>query len=67
MGDQTTEAERWWPHLSIEAKHEILADPTAPLSERVRAEIRDRTGAEPPDRLGAADRAFIETQIEAVD
>ena len=67
MGERMTDAERWWPHLSIEAKHEILADPAAPLSERARAEIADRTGAEAPERLGAADVEFIETQIEAVD
>lgn len=67
MGERMTDAERWWPHLSIEAKHEILADPAAPLSERARAEIADRIGAEAPERLGAADVEFIETQIEAVD
>ena len=36
MGEQKTDAERWWPHLSIDAKHDILADPAAPLSERGR-------------------------------
>ncbi|MGR2752175.1 hypothetical protein [Agromyces arachidis] len=66
MADQESNAERWWPHLSIEAKHAILSDPAAPLPEDVRREIAALVG-DAPQRLGEADRRFIGTQTEAVD
>ncbi|HEU4756138.1 MAG TPA: hypothetical protein VFS72_05720 [Agromyces sp.] len=67
MGEQRTDAERWWPHLSIDAKHAILADPEGELPDSVREEIAARLGEEAPERLGEADRAYIRTQVEAVD
>ncbi|MBM7503206.1 hypothetical protein ACFPER_06970 [Agromyces aurantiacus] len=67
MGELTTDAERWWPRLSIRAKHAILADPAAPLDDAVREEIGTLTDAPAPERLGAADRDYIRTQTEFVD
>lgn len=66
MEDQATDVERWWPHLSIDAKHAILADPEGVLPDVVRDEIAG-LGGEPPERLAQADVQFIRTQIEAVD
>lgn len=66
MADQATNAERWWPHLSIDAKHAILADPEAPLPEEVRGEIAAHVD-DVPERLDEADVRFIRTQTEAVD
>jgi hypothetical protein len=67
MGEQRTDAERWWPHLSIDAKHAILADLEGELPDAVREEIAAQLGEPAPERLGAADRAYIRTQVEAVD
>lgn len=67
MGEQRTDAERWWPHLSIDAKHAILADLEGELPDSVREEISAQVGGEAPERLGEADRAYIRTQVEAVD
>ena len=67
MGEQRTDAERWWPRLSIDAKHAILADPEGALPDSVREEISERLGEPAPERLGAADLAYIRTQVEAVD
>lgn len=66
MGDHETDAERWWPHLSIDAKHAILADPDRPLPDGVRREIEALGGAS-TERLTDEDVQFIRTQIEAVD
>ena len=66
MGDHTTDAGGWWPHLSIDAKHAILADLEGPLPDGVRREI-ESLGGEPSERLTDADVQFIRTQIEAVD
>jgi hypothetical protein len=66
MGDQATNVERWWPHLSIESKHAILGDPEGELPDGVRREIAG-LGGDAPDRLGPEDVQFIRTQIEAVD
>ncbi|MCD5345072.1 hypothetical protein PX701_09075 [Agromyces sp. H3Y2-19a] len=59
--------ERWWPHLSIRARHRVLDDLTGPLDELVVAEIVAITGASAPDRLTEAEQRFVLTQIEAVD
>lgn len=67
MGDQATDAERWWPQLSIESKHAILDDPEGTLPDGVRDEVARLSGGEAPERLSAADVLFIRTQIEAVD
>ena len=66
MGEHATDAERWWPHLSIESKHAILADPEGALPDAVRREIAE-LGGEASERLEPADVQFIRTQIEAVD
>lgn len=66
MGDHESDAERWWPHLSIESKHAILADPTGPLPETVRREIA-ALGGDASERLTGDEVQFIRTQIEAVD
>jgi hypothetical protein len=66
MGEHATDAERWWPHLSIESKHAILADPEGALPEGVRREIAE-LGGEASERLEPGDVQFIRTQIEAVD
>ncbi len=67
MAEQRTDAERWWPHLSIDAKHAILADLEGPLPEAVREEISARTGEPAPERLDPSEIAYIRTQVEAVD
>ena len=67
MAGQWTDAERWWPHLSIDAKHAVLADLEGPLPEAVRDEISALTGEPAPERLDAAEIAYIRTQVEAVD
>ena len=66
MAEHVTDAERWWPHLSIDAKHAILADPEAALPDDVRSEIAE-LGGDAPERLAPGDVQFIRTQIEAVD
>ncbi|MFB9307737.1 hypothetical protein BJY17_002792 [Agromyces hippuratus] len=59
--------EHWWPKLSIGAKHRLLADLDALIDAETAAEIEGLCGVPPGDRLDAAARAFIITQIEAVD
>ena len=68
--DTTTgrvEIERWWPHLSIEAKHRLLAELGADLDAETAAEIEALTGGTAPERLTPAEQQFVITQIEAVD
>ncbi len=63
--------EIWWPALSIEGKHDLQRDLTAPLSEAVLQEIASIAGSEAlvDDRLvlSMRDRDFIQTQGEATD
>ena len=59
--------ERWWPHLSIEAKHRLLAELGGPIDDETAAEIESITGAGAPERLTIAEQQFVLTQIEAVD
>ena len=61
------EIERWWPHLSIEAKHRLLAQLDADLDAETVAEIESLTGGTAPDRLTPAEPRVVITQIEAVD
>jgi hypothetical protein len=61
------EIERWWPHLSIEAKHRMLVELDASLDAETVAEIEALTGATAPDRLTPAEQRYVMTQIEAVD
>lgn len=64
---ERTEIERWWPHLSIRARHLVLDDLTGPLHETVVVEIEAITTASAPDRLTESEQRFVLTQIEAVD
>ena len=59
--------ERWWPHLSIEGKHRLLAEITGPIDAETAAEIESITGESAPDRLTPAEQRFVLTQIEPVD
>jgi len=66
--------EEWWPHLPVEARHEILDAPASPLPDTVLDEIRAITDHEVPDpavlgpvRLSDEDQGFIATQQEPVD
>ena len=59
--------ERWWPHLSIEAKHRLLAQLGGHIDDETAAEIESITGVSAPERLTAAEQQFVRTQIEAVD
>ena len=62
--------ERWWPHLEIEFKHEILVDLEAPLSSQTLAEVARLCGATietGPATLSEREREYIRTQIEFVD
>jgi hypothetical protein len=61
------EIERWWPHLSIEAKHRLLAELDGPVDAETAAEIESLTGGTAPDRLTPAEQQYVATQIEAVD
>ena len=69
--DDTTaghvEIERWWPHLSIEAKHRLLAELDAELDAETVAEIEALTGGMAPDRHTIVEQQNVITQIEAVD
>jgi hypothetical protein len=69
--DDTTaghvEIERWWPHLSIEAKHRLLAELDAAIDAETVAEIESLTGGMAPDRLTLVEQQYVITQIEAVD
>lgn len=66
--------ERWWPPLSIEAKHRVLSaieaagDDDVALDDDLVAEIAaiDGPGAA-PTRLTRHEREYIRTQIEPVD
>lgn len=59
--------ERWWPHLSISARHHVLDDLSGPLDETVSREIEAITGASAPERLTESEQRYVLTQIEAVD
>jgi hypothetical protein len=59
--------ERWWPRLSIDARHRILADLEGEIDEQTAAEIEALTGEPAPDQLTSAERSYVRTQIEAVD
>jgi hypothetical protein len=59
--------ERWWPHLSIDAKHRLLAELEGPVDADTAAEIESITGGEAPERLSAGEQQFVQTQMEAVD
>jgi len=61
--------ETWWPGLSVEARHDVLAAPAQPLGERVRREIREITGAEIGEDavLDEHERGYVATQQETVD
>ncbi len=61
------EIERWWPHLSIEAKHRLLAGLEADLDAETAAEIEALTGGTAPERLTPSEQRYVMTQIEAVD
>ena len=65
-GNEAMGVERWWPHLSIKAKHRLLADLDGPIDDETAAEIEAIHGSA-PERLSPAAQAFIRTQIEAVD
>ncbi|WP_448002538.1 hypothetical protein [Agromyces bauzanensis] len=66
-GTEHAAIERWWPHLSIESKHRLLAELGGPIDEKTAAEIESITGAGAPERLSEAERQFVRTQIEPVD
>jgi hypothetical protein len=62
--------ERWWPELSIPAKHELQKDLDGEISELVLKEIEALLACSiprSPQHLTEAERAFIETQTEIVD
>jgi hypothetical protein len=59
--------ERWWPHLSIAAKHRLLAALDEPIDPETAAEIESLTGERAPERLTLGEQAYVRTQIEAVD
>jgi len=62
--------ERWWPHIDIEFKHEILADLNTPLSESALAQLYGLCGE--PAATGSVtlterEKSYILTQTEFVD
>ncbi|MFC6357121.1 hypothetical protein [Luethyella okanaganae] len=62
--------ERWWPHLNIEAKHELLLNLDEPLSAVVVEQIERVCGRPLPatrTSLSVSEKDFIRTQIESVD
>lgn len=59
--------ERWWPRLSIDAKHRLLADLDGEVDAETAAEIESLTGEQAPDRLTRAEQEYVRTQIEPVD
>ncbi|WP_345067361.1 hypothetical protein [Leifsonia kafniensis] len=62
--------EVWWPHLTIEQKHEIQQDVSAPLSAAVREEIERIANIELSEshlQLSREAQSFIQTQSEPVD
>ena len=66
-GRTESNIEAWWPHLSIAAKHRLLADQDAPIDDATGQEIESLTGRTPPRRLTSDEADFIRTQIEQVD
>jgi hypothetical protein len=62
-----SDIERWWPHLSIAAKHRLLQELDAPIDAATAEEIEALTGHPAPERLTDREQAFVRTQIEAVD
>ncbi|GAA4376046.1 hypothetical protein [Agromyces bauzanensis] len=66
-GSERVAIERWWPHLSIESKHRLLAALDAAIDEKTAAEIESVTGAGAPARLSGAEQQFVRTQVEPVD
>lgn len=59
--------ERWWPQLSIESKHRLLAELGGEIDATTASEIASITGAASPQRLSEAEQQFVRTQIEPVD
>ena len=62
--------DRWWPHLDIDFKHEILANLDDPLSTEALAEVArlcDSTIEPGPAALSDSEKEYIRTQIEVVD
>lgn len=59
--------ERWWPRLSIESKHRLLAELTADIDAETASEIESITGVGAPERLSPDEQQFVRTQIEPVD
>ncbi|MEO6199845.1 MAG: hypothetical protein ABIX44_01645 [Cryobacterium sp.] len=62
--------ERWWPHIDIEFKHEILRDPDAALSQGALDQMvgfADGVAPVGPVYLTASDKDYIRTQTELVD
>lgn len=59
----------WWPHLSIDARHEVKDSGSAHLTAKVREEIREITGAVVgmQETLSDEDLDYARTQSEAVD
>lgn len=53
----------WWPHLSVEARQEVLDRGDGRLGESVREEIRDITGAVVgmAESLGRKDLSYART------
>lgn len=66
-GMHHADIERWWPHLSIEAKHRLLAELDGSVDPETAAEIESITGGGAPERLSDAEQRFVRTQIEPVD
>ncbi|WP_341953835.1 hypothetical protein [Salinibacterium sp. TMP30] len=68
--DKLPPIERWWPELSITAKHELQEDLEGKISNLVLKEIEALLACSLPrsrQHLSESDRAFIKTQIEIVD
>jgi len=61
------EIERWWPHLSIGAKHRLLGDLDGEIDSATAGEIEAIIGGPVDTSLSPAERDFIRTQMEAVD
>ena len=62
------EIERWWPHLSIDAKHRLLGDLDGEIDAATAAEIEAIIGGPvDPQALMQLQIDFIRTQMEAVD
>ena len=68
--------EKWWPGLPAQLKQEVLADPTAALSQEVIDAARPGTPSDFVDgvdegydiiKLTPEERDFVKTQAEPVD